>query len=165
MKIIWTRNSLPLSKLIRWGLKEQSSHVAIVFDNKIVFHSNLMGVGIQWYNTFKKQHEVVYEIDYKMSLVDEETIYQSIINQFDGYRYDYRAFVYFVWRGVLKRFLNKPLPKINPFDNENSFMCIELLKVLPKIENLNKLPENLSMLSPDMTYSILTDQHHTQQQK
>lgn len=157
MKIIWTKSSLPLSKLIRWGLKEESSHIAIVFDDKIVFQSNLFGVHIDWFNSFKKKCTIVYEIEQKLPLEQEEAIYQAIINKDDGKSYDYKAFAYFIWCGILKKFFNKPLPAVNKWNNVDSFICVELLSLLPEgsFPNQEKLPKDLSMMSPEMVHNII----------
>lgn len=157
MKIIFTKSKLPLSWFVRWGLEEDVSHVAIVFDNKIVFHSNLYGLHIEWYNTFKKHNEVVYEIEYDLPLEQEEAMYQAVIDANDGKSYDYKAFMYFVWCGFKRKFFNTPLPATNKWDRENSLLCVEVLALLPRdiLSDLNKLPKDLSMMSPKTAYNLL----------
>ena len=132
MKLIWTASSSPLSQLIRWALKEPVSHFAIVFDDKIVFHSNLLGCHVEWFGTFKKKCTVVYEVEYKLPLEVEESIYQQIISENDKKWYDYRAFAYFAWRALLFMLFKTPFPKVNKWNDGDSFLCTGLISKLPK---------------------------------
>lgn len=129
MKIIWTKGNSILSKAICWGLDEPVSHVAIVFDDKIVFHSNLLGVHLNWLDTFKKHSEIIYTIDYPMSLEKEEAVYQRLIKH-DERPYDYSSFFYFGLCILKKKFLGIPIPEKNPVDNPNADLCYELCNAL-----------------------------------
>src|SRR3972149_5686290 len=115
MKLIWTKSKAPLSVLIRWGLNEPVSHFAIVFDDFLVFHSNLVGVHMVSMNRFlKSTAQIVYEKNYAMVLEDEEAIYRAIISKHDGEPYDFGAFFYFIWRVLLHKFFKTPVPATNP---------------------------------------------------
>lgn len=150
MKLIWVSGTLPLSKAIMWLLNEPVSHFAIVFDEKIVFHSDLLGVKISWYATFLKTHTVVYEIDHTDAALDlQEATYQSIISQYDGKNYDYGAFFYFAWRGLLKKLFNKPIPTKDPWGSKNGFLCTEMVQTLPdSIVPTDIKADDLSITSP-----------------
>jgi hypothetical protein len=130
MKLIFTRSGLPLSKVIRWGLKEPVSHVAIVFDDKLVFQSNLLGVGIEGIYRFKAAAEFVYTIDIPLSAVVEEDIYMNLLKKYDGKPYDFKAFLYFSYRAVLKQLFNTPFPAKNEWGDPNAFLCDGLLAAL-----------------------------------
>ena len=139
MQIIFTKSNSAVSRLIRWISNEPVSHVAIVFDGKLVFHSNLLGVHIKWYNSFKKHNEIVFEKTYDLSLDKEEELYQQIINQFDEAPYDYGALLYFTYRGCLYKFFGLPMPKNNILGSKQAFLCSEILGclgnyVIPKPE-------------------------------
>lgn len=139
-----------------WGLDEPVSHLAIVFDNKIVFHADLLGVRLAWYPTFLKSREIVYEIEFDLTLEQEEEVYQNIITQNDGKSYDYGAFIYFMWRGLLKKCLNKPMPNTNPWGSEDRYLCDELVEVLPdfivprSVKNVD-----IGMKSPWQVYLLM----------
>lgn len=153
MKLLFTKNNLPLSKLIRWGLKEPCSHFVIEFDNKIVFHSNLMGTHIQWSETFRKNSEVVCSINYDLPLEQEEAIFQSILNKADGKGYDFKAFAYFIWRAFLYRVFGCTFPKRNKWEEDGKFLCtglsVELpLDVFPKMKGV----EDPEIVSPYQLY-------------
>jgi hypothetical protein len=157
MKLIWTKSTSPLSVLIRWALNEPVSHFAIVFDNKLVFHSNLLGLHVGWFNTFKKQCTVVYEKDYPMALEKEEAIYQEILDREDGKSYDYGAFAYFAWRALLKKLFRIPLPKENSWDSIDQDICTESAKYLQYVIP-EEIPADLAMLSPYQLALILAAQ-------
>ena len=150
VSIVFTKNNSCLSKLIRWIANEPVSHVAIIFDKKVVFHSNLYGVNVQWFGSFLKTHEIVYQLDYAYSLEQEEEVYQKI-PEYDGHRYDLGALFYLAWRGILYKLFKKPIPKDNLFGNKDQFLCVELAKIIdPKLENLE-------MTSPYQVYLELKD--------
>lgn len=153
MKLIWTKSGLPLSKLIRWGLNEPVSHFGIVFDNGIVFHSNLLGTHIEWYGTFVKHCTIVYQLDFPMSLVEEEAVYQKILNTYDDRGYDFGGFAFFIWRGLLYRTFSTPFPAKNEWQSASKFLCTELATVLPdNIVPVSIKTQDLSIVSPYHLY-------------
>ena len=153
MKLIWTKNNQPLSIAIRSTLKEPVSHFGIVFDNGIVFHSNLLGTHIEWYGSFIKKCDTVYSIDYTMSLEEEEAVYLNILNTYDGVGYDYGALFYFAYRGLLYKIANIEFPKTNKFQSSSKLLCTELAGCLPdNIVSANIKNEDLSIISPYKLY-------------
>lgn len=156
MKLLWVKGKAPLSKIIMWGLDEPVSHFAVVFDNSIVFHADLMGVHIQWYKSFLKTHEVVFQIDYNPGLEKEEEIYQGVLDAYDGASYDYGAFAYFAWRAFLKKFLNKPMPEVNPWGHKDKYLCDEVVQLFPDEICPPSLKEmDLGMKSPYQVWVLL----------
>src|SRR6266404_761401 len=103
MTLIWTISSFPLSKFIRWGLDEPVSHFAIMFDNKLIFQSNLLGVHPEGIYQFQKSGSILFRIDLKLSLVQEEAVYQNLLKHYEGQAYDYPGFFYFIYRAVLHK--------------------------------------------------------------
>lgn len=141
-----------------WGLDEPISHFAVVFDNSIVFHSDLTGLHIQWFKTFLKTHEVVYELDYSPGLEQEEAIYQGVLNAYDGRGYDYGAFVYFAWRALLKKLFNKPMPEKNPLGHKDRYLCDEVVQLLPDEICPPALKQmDLAMKSPYQVWLLLNN--------
>lgn len=155
MKIIFSKNNLILSKLIRWGLKEDCSHVGIVFDSGLIFHSNLLGAHLQWFEDFKRHNEIVHELEYKIDEFSEEVLFNDIVAKYDGKTYDFSSFLYFIYRGALWKFFNKPFPSINPYNKKNQFLCTEMVlllqdSVLPELKGAD-----LSLTSPYKLYEML----------
>lgn len=158
MKLIWVKGKTPLSKLIMWGLDEPVSHFAIEFDNKIVFHSDLRGTHIQWSKTFYKNRDLVFELEYKPGLNKEEEIYQTILDTYDGSSYDYGGFLYFCWRAALKKFFKKPLPDSNPWGSKKSFICDEVVQLLPDDVCPPEVKDmDLSIKSPYQVWMLLNN--------
>lgn len=151
MLLIWTRNKSPLSRLIRWGLREPVSHFAIVFDESLVFHSNLLGVHLEWFNTFKKKQEIVYTIPLRHTTLEEqEVVFRSIVDRFNGKMYDYGAFLYLCYRVALKRLFGKPIPAHNRWNDQGKYLCHELAEGLPGPFRV----ENLEIITPYQLYEI-----------
>lgn len=153
MKLIFTKSSQPLSKLIRAGLNEPVSHFGIVFDNGIVFHSNLLGTHVEWYKTFTKHCDIVYQIEYAMTLEQEEAIYQTILNTYDELGYDFGALFYFAYRVAAYKFFSVPMPSKNEWSKSDKFLCTELAGTLPNsIVPASIKTEDLSIVSPYSLY-------------
>lgn len=150
MKVAFTKSHLPLSKFIMWGLSEDCSHTVIIFDEKLVIHSNLFGVHVNFLESFKKHCTIVHEVELDLPLIAEENVYKNLI-QLDGLDYDFKAFLYFCWRGILKMLFKIPLPKLNKF-NSSGILCTEIVQCL---RNIIDIPEDLSMYSPYMVYKYL----------
>lgn len=133
MRLIWTKSRLPLSVLIRWGLSEPVSHFAMVFEEKIVFQSNLLGTQINWLKTFLSKHgtEIVFTLDYPLEEHAEDKVWDAICNENDGKSYDYGAFFYFIYRAFLFKFFKRPFPKTNPLATKGEFLCTKLSQSLP----------------------------------
>ena len=154
MQICFTKSKLPLSKLIRWLSGDPVSHVVIVFDDEFAIHSNLYGVQLNWYHTMLKHMTVVYTIDYKLSLKKEEEIYRSMLDNFDGRNYDWPAFMYLLWRGLLWKFFKKPLPIKSLWSDQDGYLCTEIAGKLPKW--LTGLETNdYSLVTPMKLYTML----------
>jgi hypothetical protein len=147
--LVWAKSSKPLSKAIRWATGEDCSHFAICLDRRIIFHSDLRGVHIAWFEDFSKTHDVVhsYQIP-NLSLEQEESVYQAMIAR-TGRMYDFLGLLYFGYRLVLLRFLGKPLPSVNKWGSAHLDMCIEEASVLDPI--IPALP-NISMTTPHNMY-------------
>lgn len=153
MTLIWTKSKQPLSIAIRGMLQEPVSHFGIVFDNGIVFHSNLLGSHIEWYGTFTKKCEIVYSLQFTLNLEEEEAVYQNILNTYDDKPYDYAAFLYFAYRALLKRTIGKPLPTTNELQDGDRLLCTELAKCVPDyIVPASIKDRDLSIVSPYQLY-------------
>lgn len=159
MKLVWVKGHAPLSKAIMWALNEPVSHFAIVFDNKIVFHSDLMGVRLAWLPSFLKTHEIVFEKDFPGTTLDlEEEVYQSIITKFDGSSYDYKAFLYFTWRALLFKLFKTPIPHKNAWGTNSSFLCTEMAETLPDWIVPPKVSrEDLGITSPFGLWKLMSE--------
>lgn len=158
MKLIWTKSNKILSVAIRWALREPVSHFGIVFDNGIIFHSNLAGTHVQWYRSFQKSCDIVYEHQYDLKLKEEELVFQNILNRYDDLGYDFKAFFYFCWRGLLYRILGKPLPTKNEWNSSDRFLCTELASTLPDDVVPRAIKDqDLSIVSPYRLYLELKE--------
>jgi len=156
MLLIWTKNSSLISKFIRWISGEPASHFAVVFDSKLVFHSNLAGVGLAWFPTFTQSQTIVATIKLDLELETEESFYHGILNAYSGKAYDFGALIYFLIKGLQWKFASKPLPTQNMWADSDAYLCTEIAKCLP-LSTINvKLPEHLDMVTPWQLYQIIS---------
>jgi hypothetical protein len=155
VKILFVKSNLLGSKIIRWGLNEESSHVAIQF-NSLIVHSSVFGVSLVWNKSFYKHYKVVNELDYsdRLDLREEDKVFCGIMDNYDESRYDYSALIYFIFRGLLKKLFKIPFPNKNPLNEANSFLCTELISKLPKRLTVDI---DYSITSPDRLYPLLKE--------
>jgi hypothetical protein len=153
MKLIWTKSDLVLSKAIRWLFREDSSHFAFIFDddNRLVFHSNLIGAHVEWSKIFLSKVDVVFEIDLQIPQEEQDKIYDKL-PQLQGAKYDFGAFCYLGWRGLLKFFFNIPLPNKNKWANHDAYLCTEMGNLFKKY--LRDPDSDLGMTTPDKLYKL-----------
>jgi hypothetical protein len=131
MKIAFTQNNLPLSRLIRWADGETVSHVVIVFDDKYVFQSNLYGVHIMTWEHFQKANKIMALKSYDLGLVIEEECFQSIV-PIEGDWYDFGALLFWGLAVFRKKFFKTSLPKKNLWASDKFYTCVEVLRMMPK---------------------------------
>lgn len=156
MKLIWVKSNAPLSVLIRWGLKEPCSHFAVVFDDKFVIHSDLMGVHLDWWNTFKKSRTVVHEKKFHLPLPEEEKMYQGMLDAHDEKGYDFGAFFYFIWRGFLNRVFKRPFPIHNSWGSKHKVLCTEVARFLPDyVVSPRHKTADFGMVSPERLWKLM----------
>lgn len=133
MKIIGTKNKFPVSWYARVILKSRSSHVAFVFDEKLLIHSSIpSGINLQWFSKFLKHNQKVWEIDVPLPLEQEESIYQDLLDEHSDEGYDYWGAIYLGWRGLLYRLFKKPYPTLNKWGSNKRPMCMGVFLRLPK---------------------------------
>ncbi len=107
---------------------------------------------MEWFNTFKEKSEVVYSIPlFHTTLEEQELIFRSIVDRFNGKRYDFGAFCYFGWRVLLKKWFNIGFPVVNKWDSSGKFLCTEIAGGLPEPFRVS---ENTSITTPFKLWEI-----------
>lgn len=153
IKVLFTANKLPFSRLLCWVTKSPVSHVAICFDDRIVFHSNPMGVHINSLPWFKRHNRIVWEVTLpERPLHEEEAAYLGI-TLIEGRGYDFAGIFYLAWRFCLKTFFNRPLPEKNGWGSKRLYNCIEVLGEMPRWVWPDSFPPN-SMLDTMTPFEV-----------
>lgn len=159
MKLIWTKSKLPLSVLIRNFLGSDCSHFAIVFESRgsgLMFESNLLGTHPRFYKTALKHMEVVHELDIILTIEQENDIWDEIVEKFDGRKYNYKGFLYFCYRAILKKLFKMPLPDKNIFSQPGTYLCDQIFEALG-ILSKEEIGIDLAMVSPQHLYEYAKD--------
>lgn len=161
---LFTKNSKFGSKLIRWGLNEDSSHFAVGFDigpdnRGVVFHSHFHGLGITWASDFLRKNEVVYTLTpvFQLKLDAEERLYQAVVRNY-GVGYDFKGFIYFVFAGIGHRLFGRKIGKTNRWGDKRDLLCTEVAENMRiEIDDIFKimLPLTRGAMSPDKLYFAL----------
>lgn len=158
MRFVGSRSNTIGSKLIQWATGSKSSHVLIVFDDQLVIHSKLMtGVDLEWFTSWKKKNEIVWNIYLPLPLEKQEEIYQHILNEYDDKDYDYLAFLYWPIALIKHRFFKVPWPSHNPWGTQQGLLCTGLYAKLP-VWLVGQFEEGrLEMTTPDKLGEIIKE--------
>ena len=131
IRILWTKNHMPFSRLICWLSGKPVSHAAVCFSDRIVFHSNPMGVHINSYFWFKNNNTIVYErLIEGITEAEEELAYEAM-TAIEMKGYDFGSVLFWGWRLLLLKFFRVPLPRKNLWSSKRFFNCLEALGQLP----------------------------------
>lgn len=158
MRFIGSKSNTVGSHLIRSVTGSKSSHFLMVFDEKLVLHSKLIsGVGLEWFDTWKKHNTIVWEYPLALPVTKEEEIYQSILFNYDDKDYDYMAFMYWPVAILKHRLLGRPMPKVNHWGSGRGVLCTGLYASLPSWLVGSLTERELEMTSPDKLGEIIKD--------
>ena len=119
----------PVSWLIQHGTQQPASHFALCFDDRLVFHSDLLGTHPVFRASFLKTHDIVKEVQIDANKETEDQVWNACYS-FDGREYDYPAFAYFLAYGLTHLWAKQRLPTQNPWAENGSFLCTEVAKAL-----------------------------------
>lgn len=157
MKFLFVKADKIGSKIIQWGLKSKSSHFAICFDEDlkkgegIVFHSyGTKGTHLLWLSDFLETYQVVYAVEQPDT--SDEGVYRSIIAQDRGQGYDFKALLWWAWRGALFRFFGLPIPTKNAWQQNGYALCTKLAEGPLKLAGMDTSGIDFEMISPDDLY-------------
>lgn len=159
MKIVFTKNKLPLSWFIRWIFDEPVSHAAFLFDgDKWVFESNLVGTKVSWSKQWKESQEIVHSLNYDLSLEQEEEIFQSLLNEDLNKGWDFKAALWLGFYGMRKKLLGMSFPTRNPLNSKKKLLCHEVVERLPEWVTGLKRGFESSAITPYLMYIFLRSQ-------
>jgi len=125
IKVLFTTKDSTFSNLICDVTGSPVSHCAIEIPSlKMVIHSNIKGVHIEYYKTFREHNKVLYEL----SSVHEfsETLLDDIMRENEFKFYDYAAFLFLGLSLLARKYLKLPLPKSNLWDT-SGMICTEFV--------------------------------------
>lgn len=160
MKFLFVKSNKVGSRLIRWGLKGKTSHFAICFDEDvgvncgIVFHSyGTRGTHLIWMSEFLESNQIVYAL--APAKADEEETYRAVVSAERGQGYDYKALLWWAWRGFLFRILGKPIPSSNKWQQNGYSLCTNLAKEPLRLAGMDLSEIDLEMITPDGLYKLM----------
>lgn len=125
---VWAVRSEQLaSKLIRFGLNQDASHLALGISGA-VYHSSIHGTEWLAHEAFwwgKQPKEIACFVELEATPEQEARIRDAMMAQ-SKQGYDWLAFAFFSWRCLLQLTLRIPLPTRGP-DGIESSLCVEAL--------------------------------------
>ncbi len=165
MRLLWTTSNGVGARLIRWGLNTDCSHFAICFDEDedgkgFVFHSHFNGAKPVWMAEFLKKNRIVHCLKFRNppALEKEEQLWKSIVSEFYGQPYDYRALAFWAWRAILYRVTGNGFPERNYWGVKGHNLCTAIALGLEKAwpERFSFKGSDNEMISPHSLYNNLS---------
>lgn len=150
MKVLFIKGNSTFSKTICAVTGEDVSHVAIMITlegHDFVVHSNLLGVHIETYESFKKHSQIVYSLDKEQDSQDINKLLK-LLEEYEWSFYDFGAIMFLGFSMLLRRYCKIPLPKSNLWQSTGMFMCVEWLSWFIDLKEE-------SMCTPKRLYYIL----------
>lgn len=120
VKILWTKNKLPLSHLICAVTKEPVSHV-VVCQHGQVMHASITGVKTIPEEVFRKKNTIVFELEGQVP----DSWFSEQVLRWVNKPYDLGAMFFLGISLLLRRYLKLPLPKSNLWQSSGMFLCTE----------------------------------------
>ncbi len=165
MRLLFVKADKIGSKIIRWGLSEPASHVAVEFETSdLVYHSYVIGIRAATKRHFHETYDVVSSVRFNLSPTEDRECFNDFFDSIpDKQNYDYPALIYFGWRAFLKKYFNRDFPRFNDWQKTEGFLCTEatylLADVLARRLGIMILPEDkdLAMVTPSQLYTLLCD--------
>ena len=130
MRIVLTKNDELGSALIRWGTGEPVSHLGVVFDESLLIHASFTsGCQAVLFQPWAAKNVVVKSLKPKeeLSLEQEERLYRSLLAYASGRYYDHLAVIWLGYRYALRKFFDRPIPEVNPWDQPYADYCGEII--------------------------------------
>ena len=151
MKLVFSKNSSVVSKLIRFITNEDVSHCGFIVEPILtVIHANFLGTHAEFIKSFNKRSTIVYCLEVPMTSEDEIELYKSYLIKNCGRPYDFGGIVYFGVRIILNRLFSMPIPERNLWSDSSYDYCVEALcRLSPALTGIKGENE---MLSPKGFY-------------
>jgi hypothetical protein len=124
MKILFSKNTKPLSRLIMAVTHEPVSHCAVQV-GEFIIHSTTFGPEIRTLQYFAERNTIVHEVTVPVD--DAEAM--KLITCTDSSFYDYPALLYLGIRYVV-RLLGVSMPRANLWKLSGMYICTELVTKL-----------------------------------
>lgn len=128
MDIVFTTNQKFWSKVFRYLSNDPISHLAFKFviDNiPLTIDCSTTGGRLMTWAKFIELNEPVYVIKLETDKALELRLFERSL-LLVGCQYDMSAYVYGIWRGLLRKILRIPLTSRNVYSHPLKFACTEI---------------------------------------
>lgn len=119
---------MPASQIIRFGTKEDVSHVAVMFEqSSTVFHSHITGIHRTKKNRFLSKYRVLYHVPMPFL---SETESDKVLQMFDSIVPEETYYNMDFWRffaaAIVRRIDGKPFPREMMWMDDEGYLSTEL---------------------------------------
>lgn len=161
MIISYTANDTFLSKLQRFLGKERISHVGLLFFRKnVAFDCSTSGFKSQPINRFYQKNNEVCLIPIDMTMSDEDQCCDILFSHC-GDGYNFKAWFWLIYRGILYKFFGLYPPPKNPYYSKKTYLCTNIADPIAEIMikyGIDLYPMIDDTITPERQYECLQHQ-------
>lgn len=165
MKIIWSTNEHFWSRVSRYLSKTNESHIAVVFDDylfSLSFDCTTTGFRVQFLKRFLSINTILQSIEIPMCEKEEHIIMSILLQKCVGAQYDFHAYYWMIWRGLLFKFLYREKPQFNPWQEKDKYLCTEVIECIRdslSMHGYNLYLYDLASMTPKEIFDVMDRQH------
>ena len=154
MRFVFTTNDKFWSRVARFLSAEKTTHIAIIFENygfNIVFDCSTSGFKKQSQARFFEYNRLVSQITINASENDEAMMLSEILENAVGAEYDFSAYKWMLYRGILRKFFGVDKPDFNPWQDEEKYLCTEVVEPITQHllrYGINLINRDLASMTP-----------------
>lgn len=116
------------SRIIRWGLGEPASHLAIAFPNFVIQSDLKRGFNSVDNEAFFEYYEEVNSVSLTTGSIDgDNELASRVKRQLTSAEYDKPGFIYFCWRAFIRKIFGVAFPQVNSWQDDQMVICVEVL--------------------------------------
>lgn len=123
------------SKVVRKHDGEVPSHVAVLLNGNLVVESTFTtGVRIIPYSNWLKKNKLIKQIPCAQPYRSSKEVFSLLMDVW-GKKYDWKGILFFSWCIVKKILLGEKIPRVNKWEDKNSYFCTEFAARLTGVES------------------------------
>jgi hypothetical protein len=128
IKIAAVKKNALGSRLIRWGLGEDASHLILHFTQAdMVMHFYGGGVHFESLAKVYDEHGYLDSAAIMIGVQNECEFVKRMIKYLVGVKYDVHGFAYFTWAAIKRKLFGIELPRCNAYQRDYANICTEIL--------------------------------------
>lgn len=164
MRLYFSTNEKYYSKFMMFLFKEPVSHVGAGFTIQgcpVVVDCTKPCGKLYHLRSWQKKYDIIYYVNIELSPEDEQTAFTLVTDNAVLKPYDWDAYFYGFFRGILWKWFGIDPPSVNKYSDKNADLCTEIvnpIKGMLKNYGIDLLDKDLAIMTPHMMAKEIREQ-------